>query len=243
MIPAKKNRLFEDLFLRYTRASLRRHFNSVQVAGLEGFIRLDRTLPMILYCNHSSWWDGQLAFFLSKSVLHINAYAMMEEKQMALYKFFRRIGAFSVVRESPREAVQSIRYAASLFRTPDTALWIYPQGVLLPNDTRPLRFFHGISRVAQRVGRVHLIPVAHRYEFLLEQRPESFTVFGEPMTVERVDDPKGFTSLLESRLTELLDRLRCTMLEKRLTGFTTVLRGTSSMNTLYDTVRSGRTTL
>jgi chlorobactene lauroyltransferase len=237
MIEARKNRLFEHLFLAYTRRSMSRHFNGVHVGGWENVRRLDRSLPIIIYCNHSSWWDAMLAFVLAKQVLDVDAYAMMEEKQLRRYAFFRRIGAFSVDRESPRSAVASMRYAASIFTKPNVALWIYPQGIMVPNDTRPLNFYPGIARIAAMAGQVQCVPVVHRFEFLMEQRPEAFTMIGEPWLLQDAGKPGEVTEALEKKLTALLDTLRCAITKNEMQGFTRILSGRSSVSTRYDKLR------
>ena len=63
--------MFERMFLVYTRSMMRKHFNGVYVGGVENSVQIDRSLPVILYCNHSSWWDGLIAFVLGHDVLHL----------------------------------------------------------------------------------------------------------------------------------------------------------------------------
>jgi 1-acyl-sn-glycerol-3-phosphate acyltransferase len=237
MIKAHKSRLFERLFLVYTKHEMKKQFHGVHVAGLGNIERIDRSLPIIIYCNHSSWWDAMLAFVLAREVFALDTYAMMEEKQLQRYRFFRLIGAFSVVRESPRAAVESMRYAASLFVRPNVALWIYPQGVMVPNDLRPLRFYPGVARIAAMVGRVQFVPVAHRFEFLMQQRPEALTLIGEPWTPQDAGTPEELTTKLEERLTGLVDALRCRVASNELQGFTRLLAGRPSVNERYDKFR------
>jgi hypothetical protein len=237
MIPAEKSAAIGRVFATINRRMIRRHFHAVHVRGAENILDLDRSCPIILYGNHSNWWDGLLEFYFSADLFHLDAYLMMEERQMARYRFFRWIGAFSVAPESPRSAVESIRYAAGLFDRPNRALWIYPQGIMRPNDARPLAFFRGTARIVQLLGSAQMVPVAHRFEFLKEQRPEVFTVFGESETVNAPFDPKELTERLERRTVALLDDLRCCVSSEYLGLFTTVLTGRLSTNVLYDLVR------
>ncbi len=237
MIEANKNRVIESIFASMNRRMLRRHFHAVHISGGESVARLDRTIPIIFYGNHSNWWDGLLEFFFSREVFHVDAFLMMDEQQMRRYRFFRWIGAFSVNRTLPRRAEESVRYASELFDRPGKALWIYPQGDMRPNDMRPLRFYSGMSHIARRLGRVQLVPVAHRYEFLMQQKPESFTSFGEAEIVERVGRPKELSSRCEQTLTAQLDALRETVVAGRLGGFVTLLRGRTSTNERYDRIR------
>jgi 1-acyl-sn-glycerol-3-phosphate acyltransferase len=191
----------------------------------------------MFYGNHSNWWDGLVEFLLTTEVFGFDSYLMMEEKQMTRYRFFRWIGAFSVNRARPRDVMASIRYAASIFTRPNRALWIYPQAEMRPNDVRPLRFFGGLARIVELTGRVQLVPVAHRYEFLMEQRPEVFTAFGVPEIVEGIGDREEFLRERESRLTRLLDEVRAEVTEGRTGGYATILRGYASANVRLDRAR------
>ena len=185
MMPAKKHPRIERVMAAMNRRMLRHHFHGVHAGGIDHVAALDRTRPIILFGNHSCWWDGLMEFFFSADVFHLDAYLMMEERQLRRYGFFRWIGAFSVDRQSPRDAVRSIHYAASLFDRPGRILWIYPQGVMKPNDARPLEFFSGTARLIELLRDPQVLPVAHRYEFLMEQRPEAFSLFGPPVDVSR----------------------------------------------------------
>lgn len=237
MIPASKNRIIEPVFDRLNRSMLKKHFSGLHCSGLEHVRALDRSLPIILFGNHSCWWDGLIEFFLSREVLDVDAYLMMEEKQMRRYRFFRWIGAFSVDRSSAREGVRSLRYAADLLTVPGRVLWIYPQGVMLPNDVRPLVFSSGVVRLLEMLPRAQLIAIAHRYEFLKAQRPDAFVAFGPPRLVEGCTSGKSLLPVLQAELTALLDRMKAEIVEGRMEHYTTVLRGTISTNEGWDRAR------
>lgn len=238
MIEARKSALFESLFLIYNRQLLRKYFASVRARNLHFVQQLDRQQPILCVGNHSSWWDGLIELFFSREVFDCEPYLMMDEQQMVRYKFFRWLGVFSVNRNSAREAYRSVRYAAQLFDRPNRFLWIYPQGVMQPNDTRPLRFYTGAARIVSLVGKsVQILPFAHRYELLSEQRPHAFTIFGAPMTVTPPCDSKAVTRLLETAVTELLERLRSDIIEGRLEEYTTLLHGATSVNVRFDHFR------
>ncbi|MBX2989913.1 MAG: lysophospholipid acyltransferase family protein [Bacteroidetes bacterium] len=238
MIEANKNVAFKTVFSLYNTRLLRRHFFRVHLGGLEHIRQLDRTRPVLFIGNHCCWWDGLIEYHLATEVLDADIYLMMEERQMVRYRFFRWLGAFSVRRESPRSSVESMQYAASLFDTPNRFLWMYPQGEMKPNDVRPLGFFPGAARIIQMVGRpVQVVPFARRYEFLMEQRPEAFTLFGKPMLVDPAQDFRETTEQFEHAVTGLLDTLRCKIADSDMSGFKTVLKGSASTNNKYDAVR------
>lgn len=135
---------------------------------------------------------------------------MMEEKQLKNLQLFRKLGAFSVVRENPREAVKSINYAVNLLNEKaGRVLWIFPQGTIKPNAARPLAFYHGISRIIEKLGDCRVLPVALKYEFRNEFKPEIFVKIGQAQEF-RANVPfltKEITGKLEKTLTALLDDL------------------------------------
>lgn len=179
-----------------------------------------------------------MAFVLSDERWRIESYLMMEEAQLRRYRFFQRCGCFSVDRHDPREAMRSVGYAAQLLRDdPRRTLWIFPQGEIQPNDRRPLATYAGAAYVARRAGRVRCVPVALRFEFLGEQRPEALIRLGPPHIVEG-GNVKALHAEMDRRLLAEVDGLRDDVLNQTTTGYTTVLTGRSSVNVLWDRVRA-----
>jgi 1-acyl-sn-glycerol-3-phosphate acyltransferase len=161
-------------------------------------------------------------------------YVMMEERQLRRYPFFRLLGAFSVVREDPRDAARALLYARSLLKTPGTVVWIFPQGVMHPSDHRPLAFFGGAAQLARAVPGVRIMPAAVRCDFLGEQRPECFIELGAPEAVPDNTSVEAMTAAMEERVTGILDRLRDDILASRLGEFRILLTGGASTNVRLD---------
>lgn len=212
MLKAKKNSLFEKIFARYDRFLFKRRFASFNVSGLDFLTKYGAHTPQIVYANHSSWWDG-LVFFEIFRRARLDSYVMMEEKQLKTLQFFRLLGAFSVVRENPREAVRSIKYAAQLLSEPKPkTLLIFPQGKIEPNDRRPLAFYRGLSRIIEKTiektGKCAVLPAAIRYEFLGKYKPEIFVKIGEPELFSGAFEAKAKTAKFADTLTALLNELK-----------------------------------
>ena len=243
MITARKHPLLNTLIYQAViKGGLRGSFSRINIRHL-GDKPKTNAEPVIVYANHSSWWDGHLAMFLNEECWGLDGYVMMEEKQLARYRFFTRVGAFSIHRQEPRSAMRTLDYAAQLMSAqPGRVLLLFPQGEILANDTRPLRFFNGTShlvkRIVEQTGACTLCPVALRYEFIGEQKPEAFISVGLPHKVTVADlQPKTLTPILENNLTDLLNHLRDDVVSYTFSAFQTHMQGSWSINRLWDAFR------
>lgn len=210
MLEADKKIWFDAIFSFYNRNLIKRRFNSLRIENFDALSRRSKDIPLIIYANHSSWWDG-LVFYEILRKAKIDGFVMMEEKQLKNLHLFRKIGAFSVVRENPRKAVESMNYAVTLLRDKvDRALLIFPQGEIKPNEARPLQFYNGLSRIVQKLKSCDIVPVALRYEFLGEFKPEIFVKIGEIQEFRELEkiDSKELTKDSEIKLTNLLNDLK-----------------------------------
>ena len=219
MLKANKSRLFETLFAVYNRNLFRRRFAALRVQGIENLQNRKSNLPLILYANHSSWWDGLVAFEIGRAA-RLDHFLMMEEKQLKQLFLFRRLGAFSVVRENPRAGLRSINYAVEILKEkPNRALWIFPQGEILPNGARPLRFYQGLARIIENSGECVAAPVAMRYEFLGEFKPAAFVKIGRIEVFSSVKNTRRLSEQLSIRLTERLDELKADITARKTSDF------------------------
>lgn len=240
MITSFKIRPFSVVFSAYCRLLLRRSFDRVLIAGEDELRHRLPDVPTIFVANHSSWWDALLPCFLSVSRWKLDTYAMMDEIQLKKYYFFRWLGTFSVDRSDPRSAMRSIEYAVTLLKGTTRAMWIYPQGELLPNDRRPLVFYNGVEHIAKRVGPMNLVPVAFRFEFAHERRPDLFIRIGAPVRYASKDyaTAGAFTAELAARLTEELDAVRSSILSGELGDFHEAMTATHIVRSLFDTINN-----
>ncbi len=244
MLTARKNRLLNRLIYHALIASgLRLSFHCVWLRQVTPAPVSDPR-PVVLFGNHSAWWDAHLAMALNERCWHKDGYVMVEHTQLSRYQFFRACGAFSVDRTNPRSAMRSITYATELLcGAPHRLLLIFPQGEILANDVRPLRFQNGTAhiarRVAQRTGACLLYPMALRYEFIGEQKPDAFISIGPPIRVLADDLPAAnvLNACLEAALTETLDALRNDVVAYRFADFQPLMWGLGSINRWWDALR------
>ena len=220
------------------RWKLRGGFHRVLAQGLDRLrIDLDRDSSGTLFlANHSCWWDLFMVHLLNESI-PVDGYGMMEHFNLVRFGFFRRIGAFSVDRTEPAIVRASLDYAVGLLRRPRAGVWIFPQGKIETNDARPLAFQPGIRALVRRAGRVRVVPVAFRYDFWQDERPEALVRFGEPAWVDRPDLPTLIPTF-ERRLTGELDALRADSIAQRLEAFGPLVEGKASISERYANARA-----
>lgn len=202
---AAKSRWFESLFALYNTNLLRRRFHSFRIRGIEHLAGHGTDAPLLIYANHTSWWDGLAAFQVSRAA-GLDAYVMMEERQLRRYFLFRKLGAFSVDREDPRSAYRSLKYAASLMKDdPGRALWMFPQGEIVASEKWPLEFYPGIVKLIELAGGCRAAPLVLRYEFEGEFKPSIYARAGVPQEI----GVNGIPTLedLESSMSSVLDQL------------------------------------
>ena len=209
--------------------------------------------PCLLIGNHSAWWDAHLPMAANETRWHLDGYVMVEDTQLARYQFFRAIGAFSVNRRDGRSALESLNCAAKLLsEAPRRLVLIFPQGEILANDHRPLTFFNGSGHIVKKVvaqrGVCAVYPMALRYEFLGEQKPDAFISVGPALHFDATNatnatnatDARAVTAQMQAALTRELDQLRDDVVAYRFDGFVPLVKGRGSINRLWDAVRGRR---
>ncbi|MBM4150515.1 MAG: hypothetical protein FJ219_02570 [Ignavibacteria bacterium] len=246
MIEAKHSPLWRRLLGWYFTRSLRKTFYACRVKG-ESHLKpwkTDRTpsdhpIPLIVYCSHGGWWDAGLAIALTNAHLGVESYGMMEEKQLKKYRFFAKIGMFSVHRSNPRSAVQSLHHAVNLLRNTSKVLWMFPQGELIHQEMRPIHAYSGIGNLVEMLGEAWCVPVSIRYDFLKEQQPEAWVSIGEPELLSSVSFSKkqDITEHISRRLTDLMDEVRDEIMHHRVQGYRTVIKGKTSVEKRWDAIR------
>lgn len=221
-------------------SKLRKAFHRVHAQGMERLAASAEAEPAgtLLLANHSCWWDVFFAIYLYEfHVIPFDGYGMMEHFNMLRFGFFRRIGAFSVDRTDPAAVRESIAHAASILARPRAAIWVFPQGRMVGPAVRPLGFQRGLSAIVARAGRVRLVPVAFRYEFWQEERPEAFVRFGAPEWADR-SSRHSVVERMEARVTAELDALDLDVASQEAGRFEAVMSGPTSINERYASLRA-----
>jgi len=176
------------------RRSVRRAFHSVLVAGAEETSQ--QPGPLLLCPNHSNWWDGFLCLHLMALLPERRIALMQEQQHLDRYAFFRYAGVFGIDLETTRSAVGGLRTALDLLDRPETALWMFPQGELLPARA-PIVAQPGVSYLAAK-REISPVPVGIRYDWTAESRPTVLVRFGSPLEGE--PRPEKLSAAIENLL-------------------------------------------
>lgn len=202
MIPAAKQPFFTWALDHYVHWKLRSNFRGLWCHGAlpEG------DEPLLMYANHTSFWDGFAAHALSRAHQR-DGYALMEEHNLARYPFLRRIGAFSIRRGEARSARESLKYAAKLLARPRALVCVFPQGTLAPRATPPLQLERGVELLARMTG-VRCVPVAMHFGFFEHEYPDVVLHVGAahaPESLENMTLRLDALVLAQSKLTTCTD--------------------------------------
>jgi 1-acyl-sn-glycerol-3-phosphate acyltransferase len=203
MIQARKSALFSRWFSGDAQRRIFRTFGSVRVSGLDKLAHLASTQPVLVVSNHTAWWDPLLILYLTARVLRVDAYAMMDAKNLRELPFFGKVGAFGVELDSKVDGARAIRYAARLLDRPGRLVWIFPQGREVPVTARPLGFRGGSAEVARVARRAAVVPAAIRYEHGCKPQPSIYVSFGAELAYER--DVACGTKMQEAAVARELD--------------------------------------
>ena len=198
--------LFRTVVHRY----FRRHFRAVRVVGADR-LREQRG-PLIVYANHSSWWDPMICFLLAAELLPTRRhFAPMEADSLDRYAVLKRLGVFPVAIETARGAVQFLRIGQAVVES-GGVLWITPQGRFVDPRQKPLAFKPGLAALAARVGQCTVLPLAIEYTFWDERKPEVLMEFADPIEVHGADAAE-----LGPKLVDALERVMSRLQNRSLT--------------------------
>lgn len=223
MLEAHKEGFAKRLAIGRLGRGLQRYFAGVHVQGdLTALANDDR--PTLFFANHISGWDGTIASYISYTYLQQDPYIMTND--VAVNPRTNRIGAFSVNTHDRFSATQSLRYSVRLLREVQRcALWMFPQGIVLPFHKRPLGFQKGTAIIFSQVKEVRLVPVGLYYTLIMRRRPEAFVSFGEPLNLVPNANVSRLTNQLEVCLVEHLDKLSNDLADNNTQSFKTLLYG------------------
>lgn len=205
-IPAKESRLFIRIFRIYIKLLFKRRFKKVWLK--QEYVPQENSRT-VYYLNHNSWWDGIIPLMLNEYRFKQQARALMEDKQMKEYSFFKRIGAFSINLNDPRKVIASLRYAVKSMGRPNSCLFIYPEGKIQPAGSS-LNFKKGLSWLHGKVSNVDFVPIGIYIHTIRHDKPELHIKVGKPTHIDQTESNIKKTAIFEQSLSKLLAELKST---------------------------------
>jgi 1-acyl-sn-glycerol-3-phosphate acyltransferase len=146
------------------------------------------------------------------------------EKLLTRYRALRWLGVFGLDREGL--ALPGLRYALQLLRDPRHIVWIFPQGVLVP-QWHPIAIKPGALWLARRSGAA-VLPVVFRYEWLVESRPSIFVSVGAPLKAQATDEE------LRNAMQGLYDSIADSLAPLELSSYRSLFEPRMSMNKRWE---------
>lgn len=224
-------------FRRIVHSYFRRHFRSVMAQDTSRFAALRG--PLIVYANHSSWWDPMVCVLLAERFMpQRRHYAPMDAAALAKYPLLCKLGMFPLEMQSARGAAQFLRTSEAILAG-GGVLWITPQG-RFADPREALAFKPGLGALATRVPEVTLLPLAIEYTFWDERLPETLLRFGKPLRIPESTSSDEATALLEAALAATMAELRSAAMARDARAFEVLLQGGRGTGGFYALGRRAR---
>nr|WP_231602516.1 lysophospholipid acyltransferase family protein [Neorhodopirellula pilleata] len=232
---------FQNGFHRFLETYLKRHFHAIAVqtesVPAAELIPSDPSTPMIVYCNHPSWWDPLLAHFInSRCFVPRQLYAPIDASALQRYQVFEKLGFFGVDLNSTSGAAAFLRTTTELFKRDSSALWLTPEGRFADVRDHAAELMPGLSHLCWKLDAGIVVPLSLEYVFWEERLPECLFRFGEIVRIE--DFPERtkteWSEDLATRLRENQSRLAELSIARNAQPFTNLLRGKQGARGVYD---------
>lgn len=227
------------LFVAIFESSLRRHFHAVRISCASAPPPLT-TSPLVIYCNHPSWWDA---------CLHVSIIARLfpgrvlrgpiDARMVAKYPFMPRIGIFGVEQDEARGAAIFLAAAREIFARPSDVFVITAQGRFADPRERPVRLEPGIAHLPGLAPAIAFVPLAVEYCYWRERGAEALLRFGPPVDGDALAtlDHAARRTELESALESTMDSLAVEAIARDPEAFSTVLAGARGAHPVFDAWR------
>lgn len=229
-------------FTGYSRRYLRRHFHGMRVLSRPDISSCEGR-PLVIYTNHSSWWDPLVGLILKDRFFpHRPLYSPIDSEALKKYGLFRRLGFFGVERGTRRGAAAFLGETRRLLDDPRSVIAVTPQGRFADVRERPAGFEAGLGHLARRHPQAIFMAVAVEYVFWDERLPEVLSTFGPPRTGAGLShdssSPRDVTVYMERELESLQDTLSQAARTRDVARFESVLDGGVGQGGVYDLWRS-----
>lgn len=162
----------------------------------------------VYFLNHNYWWDGLLPLYLNEKYFNQKARALMEDTQMRQYRFFSRIGAFSIDLNNPKSSILSLRYALESMKRDNASLYIYPEGKIVTVSEKTSELKQGLAWVYQNTEDIDFVPIGLFIDHSKQSKPDFNIYIGNSVNYDKQLHRSELTDLFERDLNIALTKSR-----------------------------------
>ena len=197
--------------------------------------------PLIVYCNHPSWWDPALLLLaLPRLLPGRRGFGPMDAVELDRYAVLQRMGLFGIEPGTARGAASFLRVARAGLTQPAACLVITAEGAFTDARARPVCLRAGLAHLARRSPEAMVLPLAMEYTFWNESKPEALLRFGTPVRLAPTASVAEWQRALEDGLTTTMGKLAVASMSRNSAAFVQVFSGTAGAGALYDCWRRVR---
>ncbi len=205
MIKANHKKYAEWIFIPYMNRILKKNFSHFYLVNKIPEIPVNAGI--VVTPNHISWWDGFFAKYLFTRDIDRKFHIMMLEVQLRKYRFFSKLGAYSIDPGNIRSVFETSRYTSELVSNPANFVITYPQGEIQSFEKRPLKLKEGLRIFTRDInGDFLILPVGFKIHYYNEKHPAVIARYGNPIKGTKIfDDYDAFERDFTNNLDQLAD--------------------------------------
>jgi 1-acyl-sn-glycerol-3-phosphate acyltransferase len=203
-IPPKIDWFTITFFKWYVKYLCKKRFENVWIRTNYKSEKGESTLYLL---NHHYWWDGLIPLLLNEYVFKQDARAIMEEKQMKIFPFFSRVGAFSIDRANLKSAMFSLDFAGEWLQGSGNSVYLYPEGKIT-NTCDNLSIESGFTRILKNYKGFDTVLIALFITYDKFDKPELYIDVSESILLDSDLNKLEMVSLIENELNQRLQILK-----------------------------------
>jgi 1-acyl-sn-glycerol-3-phosphate acyltransferase len=177
----------------YLKRLLKKSFSDFRL--INELPQFDKTINLIITANHFSWWDGFFVYWFNKHFINKKLFVLMLEQQLLRYRFFKKLGCYSINLKNAYSTITSLRYTLDVISDSNNIVAIYPQGEIQPYEQRPIIVKDGISFLSNKTKKdFFILPIAFKIHYSNERLPCVYIRCGKLLNSHEVSsNPNLFT--------------------------------------------------
>jgi hypothetical protein len=207
---------------------------------------LDPKMPIVVYANHSGWWDPIVAMMLRRKFFADRTfYAPIDADALANYRIMAQLGFYGLELDSLQGAADFLSITKRILETSHVSVWITPEGEFCDVRDHSKQLMPGLSHLAAKTPGVCFIPLAIEYAFWDESRPQIFTKLGaplctslDPQLADRCKTKAEWNTLLTEHLRSTQSELARDVISRDASRFDYVIASRPARLGWYDYFRS-----